>query len=734
MSESSQTVARPPERRSYLFGPFRLDASEGVLYQDEQPVPLSAKAFETLRLLVENHGHVVARDALMNQVWPNAFVEEHNLTVTVSLLRKILGEAWNGSECIETVPKRGYRFVAIVKEIVSETAGQARGRLGRVAMPAAELTPINARSIVSENSPVVAVTVTASQRRSKLKWGVAGVAVLVLAGIVAWVLRLALPLPKVIGSVQVTRDQLPKQNFLSDGTRLYLTEWVGGNSVLGQVSTEGGETSQIRTQFPNAIVLDIAPDHSGLLVSRQVTITETESPLWFLPLPSGSPRRMGDLNAHDARWSPDGQQIVYANGSSLYLAESDGSHSRKLATVAGAPFHPVFSPDGRHLRFTVYDSKTLSSSLWEVAVGGTTVHPLLEGWNKPPHECCGIWTPDGRYFVFQSVHQNVSSIWIRVEKFSGFRTFTPEPVQLTTGPLSFSNPVLSRDGKKLFVIGQQTRGELVRYDARSREFVPYLAGISASWVDFSRDGQWVTYITFPDGALWRSRVEGNDRLRLSYPPLEANQPRWSPDGTRIAFMARRPGKPWKIFIVSASGGNSQELVPEERIEADPTWSPDGNSLCFGRIPYEEFGASGQVAIQILNLRDSQISTVPGSEELFSPRWSPDGRYLAAMPSDSSKLMLFDFTTRKWLELAKGNFGFPNWSHDGKYIYFEDFFHGEIRRVHIPSQRFQRVAQIRELRRPNEDAGWWSAPAYDGSPLVMRDMGIQEIYALELQLR
>ena len=185
-------------------------------------------------------------------------------------------------------------------------------------------------------------------------------------------------------------------------------------------------------------------------------------------------------------------------------------------------------------------------------------------------------------------------------------------------------------------------------------------------------------------------------------------------------------------MVSGSGGNSQELVPEERIEADPTWSPDGNSLCFGRVPFEEFGASGQVAIQILNLRDSQISTLPGSEGLFSPRWSPDGRYLAAMPSDSSKLMLFDFTTKKWLELAKGNFGFPNWSHDGKYIYFEDFFQGEIRRVQIPSQRFERVAEIRELRRPNEDAGWWSTSPYDGSPLVMRDMEIQEIYALELQ--
>lgn len=470
MSESGQTVARPPEKRSYLFGPFRLDATEGVLYQDEKPVPLTAKAFEALRLLVENHGHVVGRDALMNQVWPNAFVEEHNLTVTISLLRKILSEAWSGSECIETVPKRGYRFVAIVEELASETAGQAREGSRRVATSAAELVPVNAKPIVSASAPVVVIPATDLQRRSKLKWGVAGVAVLVLAGIVAWVFRPALPLPRVTGSVQVTRDQLPKQNFFTDGARLYLTEWVAGHPLLGQVSTEGGETSQIPTPFPNAVVFDIAPDHSGILVSRRVTITEPESPVWFLPMPSGAPRRIGDMNAHDARWSPDGKQIVYASGSSLYLAESDGSESRGLATVAGVPFHPVFSPDGRRLRFTVYDPKSVSSSLWEVAVDGTTLHPLLEGRNKPPRECCGIWTPDGQYFVFQSVQQNVSSIWIRVEKSGSFRRFTPQPVQLTTGPLSFWNPVPSKDGKKLFVIGQQPRGELVRYDARSSSY------------------------------------------------------------------------------------------------------------------------------------------------------------------------------------------------------------------------------------------------------------------------
>jgi serine/threonine protein kinase/Tol biopolymer transport system component len=568
-------------------------------------------------------------------------------------------------------------------------------------------------------------------RMMSLKWGIAAAAVLVLVGVLAWAFRPTLPPPKVVGSIQITNDHLPKDNFVTDGARLYVGETLAGHVVLSQVSTEGGETSQIPTPFPNIQVFDVAPNHSELLVGSFVTGTETELPLWLLPTPSGPPRRLGDANAHDAGWSPDGQHIIYANGSSLYLVKSDGSDARKLTTVIGVPFGAVFSPDGKRLRFTLADPKTTSLSLWEVSADGAGLHPLLEGWDKPSRECCGTWTSDAQYFVFQSARQNISNIWVRLERTNPFRKISREPIQLTTGPLSFSDPVPSKDGKKLFVIGQQTRGELVRYDASSRQFVPYLAGISASQVDFSRDGQWVTYVTFPENTLWRSRVDGTERLQLSYPPMQANLPRWSPDGSRIAFMALRPGKPSKISLVSSAGGSAQELTPEERIEADPTWSPDGNSLCFGRIPFEEFGSSGPVAIQVLDLKTSQISTLPDSEGLYSPRWSPVGRYLAAMPADSSKLMLFDFATNKWSELAKGSFAFPNWSHDGKYLYFVESAR-EIRRVQIPGQKFERIADLKELRRPNEMSGFWSAPAYDGSPLVMRDAGIQEIYALEMQ--
>lgn len=227
--------------------------------------------------------------------------------------------------------------------------------------------------------------------------------------------------------------------------------------------------------------------------------------------------------------------------------------------------------------------------------------------------------------------------------------------------MNFLAPLPSTDGKRLFVVGQQRRGELVRYDANSRQFVPYLSGISADRLDFSRDGEWVAYVAYPEGTLWRSRVDGSERQQLSFPPVQAYLPRWSPDGKRIAFFAAAPAKPRKIYVVSAEGGSAQQLLPGERKEADPSWSPDGNRLVFAGPPPMEGGAPGSTAIYLLDLRTHQVSTLPGSEGLFSPRWSPDGRYLAATPADSQTLLLFDFTTQKWVELARVGVGYLVWA-------------------------------------------------------------------------
>jgi Tol biopolymer transport system component len=642
--------------------------------------------------------------------------DEFRLANNISILRKTLGE--NGQQFIETAPKRGYRFVALVKEVEGRNGQPDTEELGEAD------TSFGVTTRTSKTGSMASGV-------KRHKWGaMLASAILIMVGtsFLYFFFRSPLP-PKVTASTQITRDGHPKvyTSFLSsnsslvtDGSRLYFSEWVGERWVIAQVSSIGGEKVVIPASLPDAFIRDISPSRSELLV-------ETNGALWALPVLDATPRRLGDVLCHAASWSSDGRQIVYANGSTLYLANSDGTESHKLVTMDGSPHWLRWAPDGSRLRFTLSDPKTGSDSLWEVAADGSNPHPLLPGWNQPSAECCGNWTADGRYFVFQSTHNRMTDIWAMREETGRFRRGNQEPVQLTFGPLNYYAPLPSRDGKKLFAVGELNRGELVRYDSKTQQWATYLPGLSAEHLDFSSDGEWMTYVTYPEGDLWRSKVDGKERRQLSFPPMRASLPQWSPDGKRIAFAATMPGKPWKTYLVSAEGGTPQQLMLEERTELDPGWSPDGKMLVFGDIDAK--------TIHLLNLSTRQVSNLPGSEGLFSPRWSPDGRYIVAIPFGSNnKLLLFDFTTQKWTELANRQAGWPHWSRDGKYVYFCSFGENDpaLFRVRIGNRKLEQLAIVKDFRLAIGVWGSWPGWAPDDQPLMLRDIGIQDIYALEWQ--
>jgi Tol biopolymer transport system component len=239
----------------------------------------------------------------------------------------------------------------------------------------------------------------------------------------------------------------------------------------------------------------------------------------------------------------------------------------------------------------------------------------------------------------------------------------------------------------------------------------------------------VVYVTYPEGNLWRSKVDGSQRLQLTYPPMQAGLPRWSPDGKQIAFSARVPGKPWKAYLISAESGTPQQLTQEERTESDLGWSQDGKTLVFS-----EYEAK---IIHLLDLRTREVSRLPSSEGLFSPRWSPNGRYIAAIQAVSQgKLMLFDLTIQKWMELAWQPTSWPRWSQDGKHIYFASRSQNDLAllRVRIGDRKIERLASLKNFRLAIGSHGPWIGWAPDDSPLMLRDVGTQDIYALELQTR
>jgi Tol biopolymer transport system component len=429
--------------------------------------------------------------------------------------------------------------------------------------------------------------------RNRLSRVAAGLAVLVAVATAAFLFRPALPPPRVTNSTQLTKDGRPKATMVTDGSRIYFSYQESSDSLY-QISAAGGDPVPFLTSIPDPLVTDISPDRSQLLVASCAALYTRDCSLWLLPALGGSARSLGNIRASlhtrgergrspDAAWSRDGKELVYIQGNSLWRVRSDGTESRKIVSAAAGeiPYWPRWSPDGGRLRFSLTGDR---SSLWEVTSDGNHLHRFLPGWAGPSSECCGSWTPDGSYFLFQSERGGSTNIWAVREGGSLFRKAGHAPIQLTTGPMSTYGLVPGTDGKRLFVVTAQVRGELARYDTASRQFIPYLSGISAIGVRFSGDGKWVTYAAYPEGTVWRSKADGSERLQLTFPPLFALQPRWSPDGTHIAFMGQEPGKPFCVYVIPAGGGRAEQPVPGDHRGFDPTWSPDGSALLLRSKP------------------------------------------------------------------------------------------------------------------------------------------------------
>ncbi|MFB3827686.1 MAG: winged helix-turn-helix domain-containing protein [Bryobacteraceae bacterium] len=699
---------KEPERLLH-FGAFTLDIGARSLCKGEERVHVTSKPLETLVFLVQNRGRLVTRQELLDRIWDGVHVSQNTLEQAIRELRKILADNPNNSLFIQTVHGQGYRFIA----------------------PVTETHPVR-----PEPSPASGVAMVPKLRSARLfrRHGVWAALLIGLIALAFWLRPRAAP--TVVDVRQLTNSGMPKfPPIVSDGVRVYYNEDAGANQHrISVVSHAGGHSAELRMPFKNPFLSDISPDGGSLLVKRIATFRNELGELWIVPAVGVLPRRFGSAPAYEGSWSPDGTQIVYAaDNSDLYLANADGTRTRKLISVTGTPWWPRWSPKGDRIRFTVYQWKTGANALWEVRSDGTSPQPVLPGWNVASQECCGSWTPDGKYFIFQSSKGGATNVWAMPEGRRAVLARASDPVRLTTGPVIFSGPALSRDGKRIFVRGKLNRTELVRFEPATRRFESMLPGISPETLAVSPDGQSLVYSTVPENTLWRSRWDGSGRLQLTAPPARAAMPQWSPDGRFIAYMRRAPTRPWKICMIPASGGEPQELLNEDRNQADPTWSPASGHLAFGRMPTLE-DSPQSIAIHVLDISTRQVSTLPGSEGLFSPRWSPDGRFLAAMSADAKSIKIFSFSTQQWTRLVDADLGYPSWSADSKHVYYLKLGREPgIARVGIQDGIAENVASLNNIRQPSTTFGWWIGLAPGGSPLAVRDLSTDEIYRLDLQV-
>ena len=709
MSGNPQPVPPTADPR-YRFGTFELNVHSGELRRNGTKLRLQDQPFLVLRKLLESAGTVVSREDLHAALWPaDTFVDfDTSLNSAIKRLREVLGDSADTPVFIETVPRRGYRFLAPVQVI----------RNG--------LSPVPRAPGISQS------------HFDRLRWGLLFSGLLLAAAIGAFTvaLRSPAPMPRILDSTQLTFDGNAKGNLYLNGGKIYFNEQTSNRITLAQVPAVGGTPTLLASSFPGLYLGDVSSDGSKLLVVSPVNGMKGPYRVTSMDLASGSLQNLNGIECDNASWTPRGK-LVCTRGGDIFLTEADGSNQHKLLSTPGHIFYLRFSPDGARLRFslaTISAAQAMQETIWEAHADGTALHQILTQMGDSPDRCCGEWSPDGRYYFFQTTNNGEHRIWALPEHHS-FWSKAPAPVPLTTVPPNFYMGPPSADGKKLFVTAAQPLAELVRYDSRTRQFVPFLSGLSAGDVEGSPDGQLLTYIRYPELTLWRSKTDGSEAAQLTGPSLRASLAHWSPDGKQIAFSATRPGRPWSLFLISASGGPAEQITNGAVSDLDPAWSPDGSTIAYGQTRID--GSKQTVSIQLLNLASRRSTGLDGSDGICCPRWSPDGRFLLASHADYDDLVLYEFATRKWTTLVKdlGFIGYMEWADGGKDILFDtlEVPDPSFYRLRLSDLHLDTVVKISDIRRFFGPFGPWTGIAPDGSPLLVRDISKEEIYSLDVDL-
>lgn len=569
-----------------------------------------------------------------------------------------------------------------------------------------------------------AIHVVDSRSGSRWVWMAAVAGVVVLAALlIAW-WRIPPAVPVVESITQLTDDGERKNGpLVSDGTRIYFNDGPRYKSKIAQVSVAGGPVAFVETNFAFPTIAGLEHDGSALLSYGG---PDFPSPLWMIPLPAGEAHRIGSNEVQWADIFPDGRIAFTKNikasppskdpspknsgGSDLFVADKDGLNPLKLVSVPGYIFGINVSPDGK--RILLEENRNDTNLLLEIASDGTGLREILKSGRN---DCCYVWSSDGKYLLYSSGNGKQSDIWA-LPLGGMLSRRSREPTRLTTGPTSFTEPFPSRDGKQIFVTGLKQRVELVRYDTKLHQFLPFLSGIPATEPTFSRDGKWVVYRSYPDRSLWRSRSDGSERMQLTSPQMDAAWPWISPDGTRVAYESHD-----QIFLIDMNGGQPQRIIEKGE---DAYWSPDGNDLVF-RSPD---------GLAIFDVHTMKTSSLPGAEHIWGGFWLTEDTILAGTDAGSgqSKYLIFDFKTKKWTDVFTATIENTMISPDNKYLYFTTGgAESKLERFRFADRQIETITSLKDFRQLR--IGYTQINvAPDGSPVLTRDTTAQDIYALSVR--
>ncbi len=721
----------PPISPGICFGPFELDVAAGEVRKAGILIKLQPQPFRVLLLLAERAGTVVTREEIQQCLWSEAtFVDfEHGINFSINQIRGALADDAEKPRYIETLPRRGYRFIAAVRPASN---GQKAAEIAAV-IPEPTLAPTEIESLPATGRP--------SARKRKLAWFA------VTAGGIFCVMTAMLLYQRLYGrSIRAAKiEQLTHpgsidgfQSLMTDSSRIFYLEREGDHWNNMQIGTAGGESSPFPMPFHNTIIFDLSPDQSELLIAPFTSRTGN-LPLWAVPLVGGAPRKIGSLTANYAAFSPDGLKLALSKDDGIYLADRDGSNLHRIAATPAECRRVAWSPDGKLLRYTLWNTAAHRASIGEVSVRDGKMQPFLPGWKGSLGEFDGRWTTDGAYYIFLAVQDGEDGrpdLWALREPPRFFPWLKSNPIQLTSGPIGYGDPMTSRDPRILYAWGYAWGGtgalNSVMVDRSSRLAKPFLPELGAIDLEFSPDRESVLFDT--GNSLWRSRPNGSERYQLvkNFITSPVRFPRWSPDSKKILFEGRMDG----IYILPAEGGTPQSVLAPEQKGYSADWGPDGQRIVYSTLEQKADHAGSQTALYFYDFGSKQSIRIPDSEGLAEVRWSPDGRFLAAITEGSSMLKLYDVKKNQWTEIARGKLiAMPVWAADSRYVYSQDILEpGEpIYRFLAEHPAKERFYSFEDLLQTDVTRCGFEGFGPDGSVAVKLSRGGVNVYRIQLEL-
>jgi Tol biopolymer transport system component/DNA-binding winged helix-turn-helix (wHTH) protein len=711
MNESQQER----NARFYEFGPFRVDKVKYVLTRDGEVAPLNLKAFEILLALIENRGQVLEKNELLQRVWPDTVVEENNLARNISALRKALDEHPNEHQYILTVPGRGYRFVASVREVDGASEDFNGISTEGLKLNAASFHAVNGNEIAAAPA-----TSEAAERNETLngklvphrRWAI--VALAAFATLATGILAVFLisrrsqddlpPPPRNLWQLTFDSGLESEPTWSPDGRMIAYSSDRSGNFDIWVQPVGEGNPARVTTSEAHDWQPDWAPEGNRLVFRSE----RDGGGLLVTPVLGGKERKVSSFGYHP-RWSPDGAQILFYSSAlqtteipKVYVVGLDGQPPREVM----ADFLPQFSyfraawrPDGKNLSVWGWHRQQ-RWGFWTIPLGGgppvkSEIDPKVE---KRRGEA-GVsfidflWSPSGQELYFEGISQSVRSLW-KVEVDAQSLRWISGPERLTTGAGQDADLAISPDGGKL---AYTTRAEQIRlwslpFDAGAGrikgEGRPVTAaGVRAGHHEMSPDGQRLAFVTRRAGKweLWEKSLQDGRETLLAADETERVQPHWSHDGSRLIYNRHRPINPEgsryeSSLALMPAGGGAEQTLTTSRIAAISVWdwSLDGKWVLGGADHQPGRHGICLFPIAAAPQAETQMRMITSHPEmnLYQARFSPDQKWISfiaakAIEAGISTVFVVPASGGEWRRITEAKYfdDKPRWSPDGQRLYF-----------------------------------------------------------------